>query len=138
MLDSLPKDKKIILFDGVCNLCNSAINYVIDHDINDEFRFVALQSVLGNKIQDNLKIDKKSLDSIILYLPSNGYYVRSTAALKIMNDFSGLWKISQIFYLIPLFIRDYIYNTIAKNRYKWFGRKESCRIPTPKLMSKFL
>jgi predicted DCC family thiol-disulfide oxidoreductase YuxK len=138
MFDNLPEDKKIIIFDGVCNLCNSSINYVIDNDNDDHFRFVTLQSDLGLVIQDKLNIDKKSLDSIILYIPNDRYYVRSTAALKIMNDFSGIWKLTQIFYAIPLFIRDYIYNTVAKNRYNWFGKKENCRIPTPKLKKKFL
>jgi predicted DCC family thiol-disulfide oxidoreductase YuxK len=138
MFDNLPEDKKIIIFDGVCNLCNSSINYVIDNDKDDHFRFVTLQSDLGLVIQDKLNIDKKSLDSIILYIPNDGYYVRSTAALKIMNDFSGIWKLTQIFYVIPLFIRDYIYNTVAKNRYNWFGKKENCRIPTPELKTKFL
>jgi predicted DCC family thiol-disulfide oxidoreductase YuxK len=138
MFDNLPEDKKIIIFDGVCNLCNSSINYVIDNDNDDHFRFVTLQSDLGLVIQDKLNIDKKSLDSIILYIPNDGYYVRSTAALKIMNDFSGIWKLTQIFYVIPLFIRDYIYNTVAKNRYNWFGKKENCRIPTPELKTKFL
>ena len=138
MFDNLPKDKKIIIFDGVCNLCNSSINYVIDNDKDDHFRFVTLQSDLGLVIQDKLNIDIKSLDSIILYIPNDGYYVRSTAALKIMNDFSGIWKLTKIFYAIPLFIRDYIYNTVAKNRYNWFGKKENCRIPTPELKTKFL
>jgi predicted DCC family thiol-disulfide oxidoreductase YuxK len=138
MFDNLPEDKKIIIFDGVCNLCNSSINYVIDNDKDDHFRFVTLQSDLGLVIQDKLNIDKKSLDSIILYIPNDGYYVRSTAALKIINDFSGIWKLTQIFYVIPLFIRDYIYNTVAKNRYNWFGKKENCRIPTPELKTKFL
>jgi predicted DCC family thiol-disulfide oxidoreductase YuxK len=138
MIDILPKNKKIILFDGVCNMCNTAINQVIDYDKKDQFRFVSLQSDLGIKIQEYLGIAHQSLDTIILYIPNEAYYLRSTAALKIMNEFSGAWKLTKVFYIIPAFIRDHIYNFIAKNRYRWFGKKDQCRIPTPELKSKFL
>jgi len=138
MLDTLPKNKKIILFDGVCNLCNSSINYIIDHDKQDLFRFVSLQSDLGGTIQEYLGLDSKSLDTIILYVPDEAYYIKSTAAIKIMSEFLGLWKLMLIFLIFPSSIRDVAYNYVAKNRYKWYGRQESCRIPTPKLKAKFL
>lgn len=138
MLDTLPKNKKIILFDGVCNLCNSSINYVIDHDKNDTFRFVALQSDLGELIQEYIGIENKSLDTIILYVPDEAYYIKSTAAIKVMREFLGFWKLTQIFLILPSPIRDLVYNYIAKNRYRWYGKKESCRIPTPELKAKFL
>ncbi|PHS05527.1 MAG: thiol-disulfide oxidoreductase [Kordia sp.] len=138
MLNSLPKNKKIILFDGVCNLCNSSINYVIDHDKQDVFRFVSLQSDLGETIQEYLGIENKSLDTIILYVPDEAYYIKSTAALKIMNEFSGHWKLTQAFLVLPSSIRDLVYNYVAKNRYKWYGKEENCRIPTKELKGKFL
>ena len=138
MLDKLPKHKKIILFDGVCNLCNSSINYVIDKDVKDEFRFLALQSNLGKELQNYLGISPDNLDSIILYIPNEAYYIKSTAAFKIISSFSGLWKLILIFNIIPTSIRDIVYDLIAKNRYKWYGKQEQCRIPTPKLKSKFL
>ena len=138
MFDTLPKNKKIILFDGVCNLCNSSINYVIDNDQKDVFRFVSLQSDLGQTIQEHLGIENKSLDTIILYIPNKGYYIKSTAALKIMAAFSGPWKLMQVFIIIPTSIRDIVYNYIAKNRYKWYGKQESCRIPKIELKKKFL
>ena len=138
MIKQLPKHKKIILFDGVCNLCNSSINYVIDKDVDDIFRFVALQSNLGQEIQQYLGIPTTNLDSIILYIPNEAYYIKSTAALKIMRDFKGVWKTSSIFFIIPEFIRNTIYDFIAKNRYKWYGKQEICRIPTPELKEKFL
>ncbi len=138
MIKQLPKHKKIILFDGVCNLCNLSINYVIDKDVDDIFRFVALQSNLGQEIQQYLGIPTTNLDSIILYIPNEAYYIKSTAALKIMRDFKGVWKTSSIFFIIPEFIRNTIYNFIAKNRYKWYGKQEICRIPTPELKEKFL
>jgi len=138
MLDTLPKNKKIILFDGVCNLCNSSINYVIDHDKMDVFRFVSLQSELGKTIQDYLGIENTNLDTIILYIPDEAYYIKSTAALKIMTTFSGIWKLMLVFTIIPAPIRDIVYNYIAMNRYKWYGKQENCKIPTPEVKSKFL
>jgi predicted DCC family thiol-disulfide oxidoreductase YuxK len=138
MLNKLPKHKKIILFDGVCNLCNSSINYVIDKDQKDEFRFLALQSNLGKELQNYLGITSKTLDSIILYIPNEAYYIKSTAALKIISRFSGLWKIVLIFNIVPAKIRDFIYDIVARNRYKWYGKQQQCRIPTPELESKFL
>lgn len=134
----LPQDKKIILFDGVCNLCNASINYVIDRDEHDVFRFVSLQSDLGREIQQYLGITQQSLDSIILYVPKEAYYTKSCAALKIMKEFKGLWKLMQIFTIIPKPIRNIVYDFIAKNRYKWYGKQEQCRIPTPELKAKFL
>lgn len=138
MLDTLPKNKKIILFDGVCNLCNSSITYVIDRDKNDTFRFVALQSDLGETIQEYLGIENKSLDTIILYVPDEAYYIKSTAAIKVMREFLGFWKLTQIFLILPSSVRDLVYNYVAKNRYKWYGKQENCRIPTPELKAKFL
>ncbi len=138
MIDTLPKDKKILLFDGICNLCNSSVNKVISHDKNDVFRFASLQSDIGLAIQKHLQIDPKKLDSIILYEPGVAYYHKSTAALKIMNEFGGLWKLTQAFYIFPEALRNVVYNFIAKNRYKWFGKQDSCTIPTPELKAKFL
>ncbi|MGB1269666.1 MAG: thiol-disulfide oxidoreductase DCC family protein [Flavobacteriaceae bacterium] len=138
MINKLPIQKKIILFDGVCNLCNASINYVIDKDVKDEFRFLALQSDLGKELQDYLGITSKTLDSIILYIPNEAYYVKSTAAIKIISRFPGAWKLLSIFSIIPASIRDFIYDVVAKNRYKWYGKQNQCRIPTPELKSKFL
>ncbi len=138
MIDSLPKNKKIILFDDFCNLCNNSVLKIIKHDKNDVFRFVSLQSDFGKKICTYLKIDTYKTDSIILFEPSIAYYTKSTAALIIMKSFGGFWKTTQLFYIFPETVRNWVYNTIAKNRYKWFGKKESCIIPTPELTAKFL
>ena len=137
MID-FPTNKKIILFDGVCNLCNNAVLNVIKNDRKNTFLFSALQSDSGKKITAYLKIDISKVDSIILYEPSISYDLKSTAALKIMNNFGGLWKLTQIGWLFPEFFRDFVYDFIAKNRYKWFGKKEECMIPTPNLKAKFL
>jgi predicted DCC family thiol-disulfide oxidoreductase YuxK len=134
----LPKNKKIILFDGICNLCNDSVLKVIKYDKKDHFVFAALQSKSGQDIINYLKIDVSKTDSIILYEPDVAYDIKSTAALKIMKDFGGFWVLTQVFEILPTPIRDYFYDYIAKNRYKWFGKKESCMIPTPELKAKFL
>jgi predicted DCC family thiol-disulfide oxidoreductase YuxK len=134
----IPKNKKIILFDGICNLCNDSVLKVIKHDKKNLFIFAALQSKSGQDIVNYLKIDVSKIDSIILYEPGVAYYIKSTAALKIMKDFGGFWLLTQIFGLLPEKIRDFFYDYIAKNRYKWFGKKESCTIPTPELKAKFI
>lgn len=138
MIEQLPKHKKIILFDGVCNLCNSSINYVIDKDKKDSFRFVSLQSDLGQEIQRHIGYTDTNLDTIILYIPGEAYYIKSTAAIKVMNEFGGFWKSMNSFLILPESIRDLAYNFVAKNRYKWYGKQDSCRIPTPELKAKFL
>jgi predicted DCC family thiol-disulfide oxidoreductase YuxK len=137
-MQNVPKGKKIILFDGVCNLCNSAVQFVILHDKKDVFRFVALQSELGQEILNHIGINPKNIDSIILYQPEVAYYYKSEAALQIAKDLGGFFYLAQIFKIIPEPIRNTIYDYIAKNRYKWYGKKESCMIPTAALQSKFL
>lgn len=134
----LPKNKKIVIFDGVCNLCNSSVLKVIKNDKKNTFLFAALQSKSGQEIINYLKIDISKIDSIILYEPGVSYDIKSTAVLKVMNDFGGLWFLTQAFFIFPEGLRNFIYDYIAKNRYKWFGKKESCMIPTPKLIIKFL
>ena len=137
MID-LTKHKKIILFDGICNLCNNSVMKVIKYDKKNIFVFAALQSEIGKKIINHLNLDISKIDSIILYEPGISYDIKSTAALKVMQNFGGLWNISQLVLLIPEFFRNHIYDYIAKNRYKWFGKKESCMLPSEKLKAKFL
>ena len=137
MID-LPKNKKIILFDGVCNLCNNSVIKIIKYDTKNIFLFTALRSDKGKETINLLGIDISKIDSIILYEPGISYEIKSTAALKIMQDFTGIWKLSTVLLLLPEGFRNSIYDYIAKNRYKWFGKKETCMIPTPKLKIKFL
>ena len=135
---SIPKHKKLILFDGVCNLCNDSVLKVIKYDKKNTFLFASLQSETGKKIINQLNIDLSKIDSIILFEPGVSYDIKSTAALKVMQHFGGFWKISQLGFLFPKSLRNRIYDFIAKNRYKWFGKKESCMIPTSELKAKFL
>jgi predicted DCC family thiol-disulfide oxidoreductase YuxK len=137
MLD-LPNNKKIILFDGVCNFCNSSVQYVIKYDKNDIFRFVALQSELGQKIIKHIGISEKHIDSIILYEPGIAYYYKSTAALIIAKNLNGILTFGTLLKIIPSGLRDILYDYIATNRYKWFGKQESCMIPSEELKAKFL
>lgn len=134
----LPNDKKIILFDGVCNLCNSSVQFVIKHDKRDVFRFVPLQSDLGIKIINYLGIDTKNTDSIVLYEPTKAYYYKAEAALKVAKEFGGVYVLLQLFNIFPKFISNAVYDYVARNRYKWYGKQESCMIPTPELKAKFL
>jgi predicted DCC family thiol-disulfide oxidoreductase YuxK len=134
----MESDKQIILFDGICNLCNGAIQYVIKRDTKDMYRFAAIQSTIGQKLLKERTIDPSKIDSIILIEPTVAYYIKSDAALKIGRSFGGGYKLLSIFSWIPRVLRDMIYDLIAKNRYRWFGKKEACMIPTPELQSKFL
>ena len=127
----------IILFDGVCNLCNSSINFVIKRDKNDRFKFATLQEEPGVSLLKRYNIDTFNTDSIIL-IENGKAYVKSTAALRVAKKLSGGWPLLYAFIIIPAFIRNWVYDYVAKNRYKWYGKKDSCMIPTPELKAKFL
>lgn len=129
--------KKIILFDGVCNLCNSSITFVIKRDKKDMFRYAPLQSTIGQELAAKHNIDLGKVDSIILVTEDKAV-AKSTAALRIAKHLSGGWPLMAAFLILPAFIRNIVYDFIARNRYKWFGKKDSCMIPTPELKSKFL
>lgn len=134
----IPKNKMIVLFDGVCNLCNDSVLRIIKNDKKDVFRFASLQSDIGLQITNYLQVDTSKTDSIILYEPGVAYYVQSDAALRILKEFSGFWKLMQVFRVFPTSFNDFFYNIVARNRYRWFGKKEACMIPTPELQAKFL
>lgn len=134
------KDKyehKIILFDGVCNLCNAAVIFIIRRDKRDTFRFAALQSEVGETYIEKHQIDTSRTDSIIL-IDGDKHYEKSSAALKTARYLSGGYPVLYAFMLVPKPVRNWVYDYIAKHRYKWFGKKDSCMIPTPELQNKFL
>lgn len=128
---------KIILFDGVCNLCNSSVNFIIDNDHKNVFKFTSLQSEKGIDLLKKYDLLDKNIDSVIL-VENDKAYVKSDAALKIAKTLGGKYKLFYGLIILPAFIRNFFYDIIAKNRYKWFGKKDSCRIPTLELKSKFL
>ena len=129
---------KIILFDGVCNLCNNAVNFIIKRDKNSVFRYASLQSDIGQKLTTERGIDTTKIDSILLIDPGTAWYEKSTAALQIAKQLSGIFPLLSVFLIFPKSFRDWIYDIIAKNRYKWFGKKDQCMIPTPELKALFI
>lgn len=133
----LDEEYAYIFFDGVCNFCNSTVNYVIRKDKQDYFRFVPIQEPAGQALCKQLNIDPLEADTFILY-DKGIVYKRSTAALRISRKLSGPIKLLYGFIIIPRFLRDGIYRIIAKNRYKWFGKKDSCMIPDSEVRDKFL
>jgi predicted DCC family thiol-disulfide oxidoreductase YuxK len=129
-------NKPIIFFDGVCNLCNASVQFVIAHDKKDQFSFSAIQGELAKEVLPNFKVNPGKLNTVLL-LEKGKLYTKSSAALRIAKKLSGAWPLLYSFIIIPKFIRDWVYNIIAKNRYKWWGKEESCWVPTPRLKSKF-
>lgn len=127
----------IILFDGVCNLCNAAVQFVIKHDKNRYFRFASLQSEIAKSILPKYGINPDALESIIVY-ENERIYIRSNAILRIAKNLQGFSRLLVLGWVIPKPIRDWLYNIVAKNRYAWFGRKDECMVPTPELSSRFL
>lgn len=135
MADS--SEAPVILFDGVCNLCNSSVQFVIERDKKKQFRFASLQSDYGQEQQKKYGLLDKNVDSIVL-IENGKAYIKSTAALRIAKRLGGLYPLAYGFIIIPAFLRNIVYDFIARNRYKWFGKQESCWLPTPDLKSRFL
>lgn len=129
--------KAVILFDGVCNLCNGSVQFIIKRDVNSQFQFAALQSAYGQGQLNKLNIPANALQSIVL-IKKDKYYQRSNAVLEISRMLGGFWSVLYVFKIIPTFFRDWIYNVIANNRYRWFGKQNQCMIPTPALKTRFL
>jgi predicted DCC family thiol-disulfide oxidoreductase YuxK len=127
----------IILFDGVCNFCNNTVNFVLKNDKKGDIKFAPLQSEAAIKLLQHYGLPSTDMKSFI-FIENEIVYSKSTAALKVCKHLKGLWPLVYGFIVIPLFIRDGLYNWIAKNRYKWFGKKEICMVPTPNQKAKFL
>jgi predicted DCC family thiol-disulfide oxidoreductase YuxK len=127
----------VILFDGVCNLCNASVNFVIDRDPHAVFRFGALQSEEGRHLLAERGVDEEWLDSIVL-IEGDRVYTASDAALRIASRMPFPWSLLRVFRILPRPLRDAVYNWIARNRYRWFGKQESCRVPTPDLRARFI
>ncbi|MGN7823902.1 thiol-disulfide oxidoreductase DCC family protein [Chitinophaga sp. 22536] len=127
----------IILFDGVCNLCNGSINFVIRHDRRGHFRFAPLQSYVAAALAATHQTDISQMASFIL-VQNGKAYTKSTAALRVARQLPFPWKLLYAGIIFPRFIRDGVYNIIARNRYRWFGRKDRCMVPTPEIRERFL
>jgi len=130
-------NKPIVFFDGVCNLCNSIVQFIIRHDKKERFLFVSLQSEKSKEILSNFNFTQSDIETIIL-LEENKLYFVSTAALKIVRHLNFLCSLLYIFIIIPKPLRNYVYRIIAKNRYKWFGKKDSCMVPSHELKNRII
>ncbi len=130
------KDHQVILFDGVCNFCNYWVNFILAKDKNDYFRFAALQSAAGQELLKKFDLNRTSFDTFIL-IDGEKYITKSTAALMIAGKLKSVVKLFYPFIFLPKPFRDFFYNLIAKNRYKFFGKREICRIPTEEERGKF-
>lgn len=130
-------NRPILLFDGVCNLCNRSVQFIIRHDRKKKFLFASLQGQKGQEVLERFQLPAKQLDSFIL-LKDDKIYTRSTGVLEVMKLLGGGWSLLYGFIIIPAFIRHAVYNWIARNRYKWFGKKEECWVPTAELRERFL
>ncbi|EAY27093.1 thiol-disulfide oxidoreductase DCC family protein [Microscilla marina] len=127
----------IVLFDGVCNLCDDAVQTIIKRDKQEKFLFASLQSEVGQALLRKFNRPVDDLDSFVM-IESDTHYIKSTAALRVAREFGGAWRLLYGFIIVPRFIRDAVYDFIAKNRYRWYGKKDECMMPTPELKARFL
>jgi len=131
------EQQHIILFDGDCNLCNSVVQFVIRRDKDARFRFASLQSATGQALLKEYHLPLEAFSSFV-YIRKGKAWLRSDAALLISRDMGGLLSLLYPLWIIPRPIRNAVYNFIARNRYRWFGRQEACMLPTPDLQRRFL
>lgn len=127
----------VVLFDGVCNLCSSTVQFIIKHDKKQQFRFASLQSEFGQEVMKQFGLPTNELNSFIL-LEEGKIYTKSTGALRVTKRLNGLWFLLYGFIIIPPFIRNAVYSFVAHNRYRWYGKKDACWLPTPELRKLFL
>lgn len=130
-------ENPVLLFDGVCNLCNGAVQWVLRRDRSNVFRFAALQSETGRSLLQRFGLSADNFDTVVL-VEGDRIFTRSDAALEVARRLGGGWPALLIFKVVPRFIRDGIYNWVARNRYRWFGRREACMLPRPEWKAKFL
>ncbi len=129
--------RAIVLFDGVCNLCNGAINFILKRDPAGNFAFASLQSEAGQEVLTNYGLSTQNFNTVIL-VQDGKVYKKSRAALQIAGKLEGGWKLLQVFKVVPAFISDAVYSFIAQNRYRFFGKRDACRLPTPDIRRRFL
>lgn len=129
--------KGIILFDGICNLCNRSVQWLIARDTKARFRFGTLQNAAARELVESVRVEQRDMGTV-LYVKDGRVLDRSTAALTILKDLGGLWSLTYAFIIVPPVLRDAVYRWVARNRYKWFGQRSTCMVPTPELRSRFL
>lgn len=129
--------KNVIIFDGVCKLCNNSVNFIIKRDHNNVFLFTAMQSEAAQDLIAKYNVKSVGFDTFLL-IKNNECFYRTDAALEITKDLSGCWSLFRVFKLLPRSFRDYFYRLLARNRYRIFGKTDRCMVPTPDVISKFL
>lgn len=134
--DNIPSDKILILFDGYCNLCNGAVQFILKRDKKEKFLFAGLSWEIGEKLISQFP-ELEGADSIVVYRDGK-VYKHSKAALIIAQNLGGFWPVTGVFRVVPPFIRDAIYRWVAKNRYRWFGQKDTCMMPEKDVSHRFL
>lgn len=134
---SLALENPVLLFDGVCNLCNASVQWILKRDQKAQFRFAALQSATGQQILQKHGLNKEHFDTVILSV-GDQIFLRSDAPLEIVRRLGGFWKLFYLFKILPRPLRDALYNFVARNRYRWFGRQAECMLPRPEWKGRFL
>lgn len=127
----------VLLFDGVCNLCNASVQWVLEHDKKAVFRFAALQSEAGQAELRRFGLDTATFNSVVL-VDGDHIFTQSDAAIEVAIRLGGFWALARFLKIIPRFLRDGVYNWIARNRYRWFGKKEQCMLPRAEWKRRFL
>lgn len=131
------RENDVLLFDGICNLCNRFVQFLITRDTKRKFKFASLQSEAGQQMLNRFKLDQKKFNSFVL-IKEDQYFIKSTAALIVLKELGGGWKLFYAFILLPRPIRDAVYNLVSKSRYRVFGKRATCMIPTPEQADRFL
>ncbi|BBM82588.1 thiol-disulfide oxidoreductase DCC family protein [Candidatus Uabimicrobium amorphum] len=131
------EDKPILLFDGVCNFCDGTVNFIIDRDPHKNIRFAALQSESGQQLLKKFSLDTENFDSLVV-VHKGRYFKKTSAVWRVVRWMKFPWNLLSIFIVIPPFIGNFFYDIVARNRYKWFGKLEYCRMPTPDIQERFL
>lgn len=137
MVEDVPSDHPVVLFDGVCNLCAGYVQFLVRRDPDGIFRFAPLQSAVAETLLEARDVDGDELDSIVL-IEDDDVYVKSSAVVRIAVHLGGVYRLLGPFRYVPERLRDFVYDVVAARRYDWFGRREACMIPTPELESRFL
>lgn len=128
----------IVLFDGVCNFCNTTVLLIIKYDKKNKIKFASQQSAIGQKLLSNYNVISSKIETIYFINQENKIFTESEAVFEVIKLLKGLPKFTLIFLIVPKFIRNYVYRFISKNRYKWFGKTQECYIPTQEIKDKFL
>ena len=134
---SMAEGAPVLLFDGVCNLCNASVQWVLKRDKKGQFRFAALQSDTGRQLLEQIGFSNEKIETVVL-IDGDRFFVRSDAVLEMAKRLGGIWSLAGVFRLVPRSIRDAVYKWVARNRYRWFGERAQCMMPRPEWKGRFI